>query len=95
MAGILVHHGGGWGGAPELLTVPEDHVHVLVEGLELADEGPGVLEDDAHPVVDVVHHLVVLADDHPEAAATLQRQTVNTRLGATTSPKEKRQLIIY
>ena len=53
---------------------------MLVESLELTDEGPGVLkyrfyfvidlqdylEDNSHPVVDVVDHLVVLANNHPE-----------------------------
>ena len=28
---------------PELLTVSQDHVHVLVKGLELTNKGPGVL----------------------------------------------------
>ena len=53
-----------WLQLSELLAVGEDDVHVLVEGLEGPDEGAGVLEDDSHPVVDVVHHLVVASHDH-------------------------------
>ena len=49
---------------PELLAVAQDHVHVLVERLELSNEGSAVLEDDSHPVVDVVLHLVVSSNNH-------------------------------
>ena len=51
---------------PELLAVAEDEVHVLVEGLELPDEGARVLQDDAHPVVDVLRQLVVAVHHHLE-----------------------------
>ena len=51
---------------PELLAVAEDEVHVLVERLELADEGARVLQDDAHPVVDVLGQLVVAVHHHFE-----------------------------
>lgn len=49
---------------PELFAVGEDEVHVFVEGLELADEGPRVLEDDAHAVVQMRRHLVALSHRH-------------------------------
>ena len=50
----------------ELLAVAKDDVHVLVEGLELPDEGARVLQDDAHPVVDVLRQLVVAVHHHLE-----------------------------
>lgn len=46
----------------ELLAVPQDEVHVLVERLERPDEGSRVLQDNPHPIVQELDHLVVLAD---------------------------------
>ena len=37
---------------------------MLVERLELPDEGSAILEDDSHPVVDVRLHFIVLTDNH-------------------------------
>ena len=51
---------------PELLAVDQNEVHVLVERLERADEGPGVLQDDPHSVVEVLVHLVASSDRHFE-----------------------------
>lgn len=48
----------------ELLAVPQDEVHVLVECLKRPDEGPRILQDDPHPIVQELDHLVVLADRH-------------------------------
>ena len=64
----MLEVGDGTGGHffPELLAVAEDEVHVLVEGLELPDEGARVLQDDAHPVVDVLRQLVVAVHHHLE-----------------------------
>lgn len=46
---------------PELVTVTQDQVHVLVEGLEGADEDAAVLQDAPHPEVDVLQHLAALS----------------------------------
>lgn len=48
----------------ELLAVPQDEVHVFVERLERSDEGPRILQDNPHPIVQELDHLVVLADRH-------------------------------
>ena len=44
-------------GAPELRTVHQHQVLVLVKGLQLTDVGLVILEDDSDPVVDEVCHL--------------------------------------
>jgi len=35
---------------------------VFVERFEGPDEGPGILENDSHPIIQVLNHFVVLAD---------------------------------
>lgn len=45
----------------ELVAVTEDEVHVLIEGLEGADEDAAVLQDAPHAVVDVLQHLAALS----------------------------------
>lgn len=37
---------------------------MFVESFESADERPAVLQDDLHPVIYMLEHLVVLADRH-------------------------------
>lgn len=44
----------------ELVAVAQDEVHVLVKGLEGADEDAAVLQDAPHPEVDVLQHLAAL-----------------------------------
>ena len=46
---------------PELITITEDQVHMLVESLKGADEDPAVLQDAPHPIVDVLQHLAALS----------------------------------
>lgn len=46
---------------PELITVTQDQVHVLVKGFEGPDEDAAVLQDAPHPVVNVLQHLAALA----------------------------------
>ncbi len=46
----------------ELVTVAQDQVHVFVERFERADEDSPVLQDTAHPEVDVLQHLTALTD---------------------------------
>lgn len=53
----------------ELIAVTQDQVHVLVEGLEGADEDAAVLQDAPHPEVDVLQHLAAL----PHRLPTNQR----------------------
>merc|ERR550525_325080 len=53
-----------WLQLAELLAVAQYDVHVLVESFELTDERPGVLENDPHPIIDVVVHLIVLTHNH-------------------------------
>ncbi|KAL0595319.1 hypothetical protein AAY473_035509 [Plecturocebus cupreus] len=48
---------------PELITVTEDQIHVLVKSLEGANEDAAVLQDAPHPVVNMLQHLAALA--HP------------------------------
>ena len=45
---------------PELITVTQDQVHVLVKGFEGPDEDPAILQDAPHPVVNVLQHLALL-----------------------------------
>lgn len=54
----------------ELVAVAEDEVHVLVEGLEGADEDAPVLQDAPHAVVDVLQHLAALPHRLQETAVT-------------------------
>lgn len=49
---------------PELITVTQDQVHVLVKGFEGPDEDAAVLQDAPHPVVNVLQHLAALAHRH-------------------------------
>ena len=44
----------------ELIAVAQDEVHMLVEGFERPDEDASILQDTAHPVVDVLQHLTAL-----------------------------------
>lgn len=37
---------------------------MLVEGFEGTNEGARILKDYAHPVIDVLEHLIILADRH-------------------------------
>lgn len=46
----------------ELITVAKDEVHVLVKGLEGANEDAAVLQDAPHPEVDVLQHLAALSN---------------------------------
>jgi len=52
----------------ELVAVAEDEVHVLIEGLEGADEDAPVLQDAPHAVVDVLQHLAALSHRLQETA---------------------------
>lgn len=54
----------------ELVAVAEDEVHVLVEGLEGADEDAAILQDAPHPVVDVLQHLAALSHRLQETTVT-------------------------
>lgn len=54
----------------ELVAVAEDEVHVLIEGLEGADEDAAVLQDAPHAVVDVLQHLAALSHRLQEIAVT-------------------------
>lgn len=46
----------------ELITVAKDEVHVLVKGLESANEDAAVLQDAPHPEVNVLQHLAALSN---------------------------------
>lgn len=67
--------GAGWGhphrslDLAELVAVAEDEVHVLIEGLERADEDAAILQDAPHAVVDVLQHLAALPHRLQESAA--------------------------
>lgn len=71
---------------PELLALGQDEVHVLVEGLERAHEGPAVLGHDPDSVIDVLHHLVVLSDRHLDRFFSLALR------GQTTYAKPKNRV---
>lgn len=65
----------------ELVAVAQDQVHVFVERFERADEDPAVLEDTAHPEVDVLQHLTALPhrlEDRKELKTTLKIHTLQT-----------------
>lgn len=51
----------GWIDLPELITVTEDQIHMLVKSFKGANEDTAILQDAPHPVVDVLQHLAALA----------------------------------
>lgn len=59
----------------ELVAVTQDEVHVLVEGLEGADEDAAVLQDAPHPEVNVLQHLAAL----PHRLDGREERHTNTR----------------
>lgn len=50
----------------ELVAVTQNEVHVLIESFKRPDEYPTILQNTAHPVVDVLKHLTALPDRLPK-----------------------------
>lgn len=48
----------------KLFTVSQDQIHVFVKGFKSANENPTILQNDSHSVVDMLEHLIILADRH-------------------------------
>lgn len=46
---------------PELITITEDQVHMLVKSLKGANEYTTILQDTSHPIVNVLQHLATLS----------------------------------
>ena len=53
-----------WLDLPELITITEDQVHMLVKSLEGANEDLAILQDTSHPRVNVLQHLAALSQSH-------------------------------
>lgn len=69
---------------PELVTITEDQVHVFVKSLKGADEDAAVLQDAAHPVVNVLQHLAALSHSH-DCRST--KSNVHSKVSGSLRPK--------
>ena len=50
-----------WLDLPEIITITEDQVHMLVKSLKGANEDTTILQDTSHPIVNVLQHLATLS----------------------------------
>lgn len=61
---------------PELITITEDDLHILVKWFKAADEDPAVLQEAPHSKMDVLQYLAALSHRH-DGCFTKSKFTVN------------------
>ena len=78
-----------WLDLPELITVTEDQVHVLVKSLKGASEDTTVLQDASHPVVSVLQRLAALSHSR-DCCST--KSNVHRKVSGSLRPKGRLQI---
>jgi len=68
---------------------------VFVECLELSNEGPRILQDDAHPIIQMRRHLVTFAHRHLAAGkgklATTKKKKLKQKVHKIVKLKNERE----
>lgn len=62
---------------PELIAVAENKVHMLVESFEGSNKDAAILQNAAHPVVNVLQHLAAFSHRLQEIQKNLQLYSVS------------------
>eukprot|EP00069_Balaena_mysticetus_P007781 bmy_05654T0 len=78
-----------WLDLPELITITEHQVHMLVKSLKGASEDPIIVQDTSHPIVNVLQHLAALPHSH-DCCST--KSNVHRKVSGSLRPKGRLQI---